>query len=201
MTPDALSPDSAAFAAAFDAAAGRTGLDDASRAAAADAVVALARRLVAAGRVIATETPCPRPWIRRAEAIFSTQRGALGRTRVGAALWALLFDSAAGAVPATRGTDRTRFVRVGGEGGSLEAELSGVGTDDVRLVGALVADVDTPVVVLEPEKGKPVRARVGDGGVFELRVPEAATSFTLAVRTGRTLVARSAPIVVARPRS
>lgn len=200
MTPDALSPDSAAFAAAFDAAAGRTAPDDASRAAPPVAVVALARRLVATGRLIAGETPCPRPWIRRAEAIFSTRRGALGRTRVGA-LWALLFDSAAGAVPATRGTDRTRFVRVGGEGGSLEAELSGVGTDDVRLVGALVAHVKAPVVVLEPEKGKPVRARVGDGGVFELRVPGTATSFTLAVRTGRTLVARSAPIVVARPRS
>jgi hypothetical protein len=165
--------------------------------------LSLAARLVACGRVIAAESPCPTSWIRRAEALFEPRRKPLG-----VALWSLLFDSAATLSPAVRGTNRSRFVRIGGEGGTIQAELTGLGTDDVRLVGALEGVKPGAVVLLEPvfepatakrAAPSPVRAAVDDGGTFEMRVPKAASSFTLAVRVGRRLVARS-PVLGVKPK-
>lgn len=170
--------------------------------------LSLAARLVACGRVIAAESPCPTSWIRRAEALFEPRRKPLG-----VALWSLLFDSAASLSPAApspaiRGTNRSRFVRIGGEGGTIQAELTGLGTDDVRLVGALEGAKPGAVVLLEPlfepatakrAAPSPVRAAVDDGGTFEMRVPKAASSFTLAVRVGRRLVARS-PVLGVKPK-
>ena len=174
--------------------------------------LSFAARLVAYGRLIASESPCPMPWIRRAEALFVPRRKPLG-----VALWSLLFDSAASLSPAVRGTSRSRFVRIGGEGGTIQAELTGLGTDDVRLVGALEGAKPGAVVLLEPvfepltatrasagrsaarrSAGAPVRATVDDGGTFEMRVPKAASSFTLAVRVGRRVVARS-PVLGSKP--
>jgi hypothetical protein len=173
-------------------------------------VLALATRLVTYGRVIAAETPCPMSWIRRAEELFEPRRRPLG-----VALWSLLFDSAAALSPATRGMSRSRFVRIGGEGGTIQAELTGLGTDDVRLVGALEGSKPGAVVVLEPvvepvgaaaKRSTPrtpmrslVRAAVDDGGTFEMAVPKTATSFTLAVRVGRRVVARS-PVLGVQPK-
>lgn len=163
------------------------------------ATLALATRLVGYGREIAVETPCPTAWIRRAEALFVPRRRPLG-----VALWSLLFDSAASLSPAVRGSSRSRFVRIGGDGGTIQAELTGLGTDDVRLVGALEGVSSGAVVVLEPvavgarRAPAAVRAPVDDGGTFEMRVPGAAASFTLAVRVGRRVVARS-PVLAAKP--
>lgn len=153
-------------------------------------LLAFARRLIGYGRVIAADTPCPTPWLRRAEAIFSARPAT-----VGTALWSLLFDSAASTAAATRGPVRSRFLRLGGEGGAIEAELTGIGTDDVRLVGALegvaIASRSKAVVVFEPTVGAPVRVPVGDGGTFDVRVPSRVTAFALSVRVGRRVVARS----------
>lgn len=155
-------------------------------------LLALTRRLVAFGRVIAADTPCPKPWIRRAEALFEARRPSLA-----AAVWAILFDSSASLSPAVRGLARSRFLRVGGEGGSIEAELVGIGTADVKLVGALEGATRATTIVLEPATGSPVRAVVAEGGTFELAVPARASSFTLSLRVGRRLVATSAPIALA----
>jgi hypothetical protein len=128
----------------------------------------------------------------------STTRGS--GTTVGAAIWALLFDSASSLAPATRGVVHARFLRIGGDGGAIEAELTGIGTDDVRLMGALnvgTLGASKATVVLEPSKGAAVRAPVGDGGTFDLRVPSSAKAFTLSVRVGRRVVARSPRLDVA----
>lgn len=194
MTP--VDP-SDALAAALEIAAGReparTG--DAVPSGVAPELLAFARRLVAHGRVIAADAGCPKPWIRRAEALFAARR-----TTAGAAIWALLFDSASSLTPATRGVVHSRFLRIGGNGGAIEAELTGIGTDDVRLMGALnvggIGD-SKATVVLEPSKGAAVRAPVGDGGTFDLRVPSSAKAFTLSVRVGRRVVARSPRLDVA----
>ena len=194
MTP--VDP-SDALAAALDVAAGR----ESARAGGAAAsgmtpeLLAFARRLVAHGRVIAADAGCPKPLVRRAEALFAPRR-----TGVGAAIWALLFDSASSLTPATRGVVHARFLRIGGDGGAIEAELTGIGTDDVRLMGALnVGEIgkSKATVVLEPSKGAAVRAPVGDGGTFDLRVPSSAKTFTLSVRVGRRVVARSPRLDVA----
>ncbi len=175
--------------AAFDAASGR---EVAAPGAIDRDVLALAGRLVALGRVIVVDPPCPTPWVRRAEALFVARRPSAA-----AALWSILFDSSRSASPAARGAARTRFLRVGGDGGSIEAEIRGIGSDDVRLVGALEGPTRATTIVLAPSVGATARATVTDAGTFELPVPSGATSFSLSIQVGRRIVATSETIELA----
>ena len=186
----ASTPDRSAdpFSAALASAAGR----DASLVLP-GALLAFARRIVDHGRTIERDGACPTRLVRRAEALFSPRRRGV-RT----ALWSILFDSAAGAMPATRGLSRSRVLRLGGPGGAIQAELSGLGTTKPCLVGALEGVAAGAVVVLEPSRGAAVRASVSDGGTFEFALPRATTSFALSVRVGRRVVARTPIVEIAR---
>jgi hypothetical protein len=177
---------------AFDAAAGRvaatTARDtDACRSLATGLrYLPFARRIVALGRLIETSPRCPPATLRRAEALFRAPR-----VSVKAVIWQLLFDSWEGAVPALRGPGRPRFLRIAGENGSLHVEVIEAAGGDTTLRGTLDGPRSDVALELTPEGIPAIRVPVEPGGTFETTVPAGTPPFSIAVRVGRRIVART----------
>jgi len=177
-----------ALAIAFDLASGR---EPASSAPFPPALLAFARRVVAAGRRALASPPVPALVLRRAVALADgpvVGRGSRGASAVSTAAtstWRMLFDSWAGRVPAMRGGGRSRFLRYARASSTLDVEL--VVGDGGALGVRGTADGVPPKASLRlvPARGRAIVVAVRAGGAFAASVPARAGAFTIEVRAGR----------------
>jgi hypothetical protein len=164
----------------FEAAAGRDGGADLS-----PALLAFARRVVAAGQALLAAEPCPSAALRRAEALFVAPRRATAR------LLALIFDSWSALAPATRGRG-PRLLRFGGGDLSLDVELEPRADGRTRLRLALAPDAGLSVALELGGRVRPLRLDASGGG--EALLPVRARGVRLVLRRGRLRVARTPPL-------
>jgi hypothetical protein len=154
-----------------------------------DDVRALACRLVEVGRRVEALPPCPAGLLRRAQAIADEVPRRLA-ARLGARLWALLFDSSARLAPALRGGTKARLLRYGGEGGSMDLELSRTAAGALLLRGTVDVAGEALTLDVVPSVGRPLRVEGRAGGLFEAELPAASEPVSLALRAGRRVLAR-----------
>ncbi len=146
-----------------------------------DALVAFARRVVAAGRRVAAAPACPTAVLARGIALADEAP----RTARGPALLHCLFDSWATLAPSFRGPGRSRFLRYGGPEGGLDIEMVTEPTGEVRVRGT-VEGADAPLsVVVTGRRGRTARGSVRAGGAFSATLPAHSEPFSIAVRSGR----------------
>jgi hypothetical protein len=185
----ARNPDAHPLETALHVAAGHTPASDLPADLPADVAAWLpyARRLLAARTRLDGNEACPRPVLRRSEALFAERRSK-------AAVWAeMVFDSLAGLTPAVRGTRGVRMVEYRSPSGSLQVQLR-VGAEGTRIHMALGRGGLEVHVDLDEADHPPFIVRTDRHGVGWVDLPPGAHAGTLrVVEDGRELFRAAAP--------
>lgn len=178
MSPNPADP----LVLAFEAAAGR-----APSAGVAPALLAFARRVLAAGRRAAVAPRCPTAARRRAEALAAAApRGRLAR------VLALVFDSFAAPLPALRGGTTPRLLRFAGDGGPLDVEIEVLPGGRRRLrVAAPRPAVGATLEARVRSPGGERRVPLDDAGVGAVVLPARVSRVQVVLCVGRRRLART----------